>query len=150
MLITIEKVLALKTVGIFAETPDGVLAEVATIVEEGPVVAGEMIFEKGDAGHCMYIVVAGEVRIHDGISTLNQLGPGDVFGEMALLDPAPRMASATAVTDGLLLRLAQQPLYELMEEHSEVARGLIRVLCRRLRARADSLAEAERDNGARA
>jgi hypothetical protein len=139
MLSTVEKVLALKKVDVFAETPDEMLAAVGSLLEEVRQSGGETVFEKDELGDCMYLVFDGEVRVHDGERTLNHLGPGEVFGEMALLDPQPRMASVTAVGDTLLLRLSQEPLYELMDERTEVARGIIRVLCRRLRDRVKDL-----------
>lgn len=135
MLSTIEKVIALKKVSIFAETPDETLAAVAALLEEMPVNAGDTVVEKGDLGDCLYIVVDGEFRVYDGDQTLNRLREGDVFGEMAIFDAEPRSAWVTAVTDARLLRLDQEPVYELMEDRSEVARGVIRVLSRRLRAR---------------
>lgn len=141
MLSTVEKVLALKKVDVFDETPDETLAAVAGLLEEVAWSAGEIVFEKGDLGDCMYLVYEGEVRVHDGEHTLNHLTDGDVFGEMALLDAEPRMASVTAVQDTLLLRLAQDSFFELMDDRPEVARGIIRVLSQRLRARARELAE---------
>ncbi len=135
MLTTVEKVLALKKVDVFAATPDETLAAVAGLLEEVPLSAGQAVFEKGDLGECLYLVVDGEVRVHDGENTLSYLGEGDVFGEMALLDAEPRMASVTAAADTLLLRLASEPFFELMDDRPEVARGIIRVLSRRLRAR---------------
>lgn len=60
----------------------------------------------------------------------------DVFSEMALLDPEPRLASVTAVEPTRLFRLAQAPFYELMADRPEVATGIIRVLTGHLRARA--------------
>jgi CRP-like cAMP-binding protein len=60
---------------------------------------------------------------------------------MALLDPEPRSASITAETDTLLLRLDQAPFYELMDEHNQIARGIIRMLTRHLRARVRDLAD---------
>ena len=141
MLSTIEKVLALKQASIFAETPDEILAEIAAVLEEVPLPPGETIFDKGDPGDCMYLIVDGEVRVHDGGQTLNHLHSGDVFGEMAVLDAEPRMASVTAVVDTQLLRLAQEPLYEVMDDRSEVGRGVIRVLSRHLRARALDLTD---------
>jgi AAA family ATP:ADP antiporter len=134
MLSTVEKVIILKTVGIFSETPDEVLAEAASILEEVEVKAGETIFEKGDVDNCMYTIIEGQVRIHDGERTLVHLGERDVFGEMAVLDPQPRSASATATADTRLFRLDQGLFYELMSDRIEVARGIIRVLARRLRA----------------
>jgi CRP/FNR family transcriptional regulator, cyclic AMP receptor protein len=138
----IEKLLILKTVGIFLETPDDGLADVAGLLNETDAPAGTTIFHKGDTGTSMYIIVEGEVRVHDGFHTLNHLYARDVFGEMALLDPEPRSASITAVADTLLLRLDQEPFYELMEEHNQIARGIIRMLTRHLRARVRDLADA--------
>jgi CRP-like cAMP-binding protein len=73
---------------------------------------------------------------------LNYLGARDVFGEMALLDPEPRSATVTAVEDTALLRLDQASFQELLEERSEVARSIIKVLTRRLRERIRDYSEA--------
>jgi len=139
MLSTIEKVLILKSVNIFDETPDEILADVAQVCEDVEFKSGDKIFEKGDAGNSLYIIISGQVRVHDGEHTLNFLGERDVFGEMALLDPEPRVASVTAVEDTRMLRLDQEPFFELMEDRIEVARGIIKVLSRRLRARVQDL-----------
>ncbi len=141
MLSTIETVLILKTVGIFASIPDNVLAEIAGIVEEQEVKAGENIFKQGDLGDSMYIIISGKVRVHQDEDLLNYLGERDVFGEMALLDPEPRVASVTAVEDTRLFRLGQEPFYQLLDNYSEVARGIIRVLTRYLRARVRDVSE---------
>ena len=66
---------------------------------------------------------------------MNELGERDVFGEMAVLDAAPRVASVTAIEETRLFRLEQEPLYDLMAERVEVARGIIAVLLGHLRAR---------------
>jgi AAA family ATP:ADP antiporter len=141
MLTTIEKVLALKKASVFAETPDEILAEVATLLAEVPLSAGDTVIEQGDLGDCMYFIVNGEVRVHEGEHTLDHLAEGDVFGEMALLDAEPRMASVTAAVDTLLLRLDQEPFFELMDDRPEVARGIIRVLLGYLRTRAQDVNE---------
>lgn len=141
MLSTIEKVIILKTVGIFAETSDEVLAEVAAVTTETELPAGEKIFEKGDAGDSMYIIASGRVRVHDGDRVINDLVSGNVFGEMAILDPEARSASVTTVEDTQLLRLDQQALYELIDDRPEVARGLLKVLSQHLRNRMRDLAE---------
>jgi hypothetical protein len=150
MLSTIEKVIILKTVTLFAEVPDEVLADVAAILDEVEVKAGETIFEKGDIGRCMYIIIDGDVRVHDGELTIALLGERDIFGELAVLDMEPRSASVTAVGDTRLFRLDQDALYELMADRIEVARGVIRVLCRFLRSRTASFREGSliaRDEG---
>jgi len=141
MLSTIEKVIILKDVDLFAGTPDELLAEVAGLLAEVECEPGQAIFAKGEAGDSLYIIVSGEVRVHDGDYTINTLGETEVFGEMALLDPEPRMASVTAASDALLLRLDQDPFFELMDTRSEVARGIIRVLSARLRQRVSEVAD---------
>lgn len=133
MLSTIEKVIMLRTAGIFAETTDEVLAAVAQIVTVEEVEPGTGILAKGDPGDSMFVVASGRVRVHDGSRALAELGPGEVFGEMALLDPEPRSASVTAIDETRLLKLDQEAFFELVEDRPEVARGLLRVLSRRLR-----------------
>lgn len=133
MLSTIEKVLILKTINLFNSTPDEILADVAALLKEIELPSGGTIFQKGDSGDCMYIIVSGTVKVHDGAHILNTLHDGDVFGEMAVLDPEPRLASITALEETKLLRLEQQPFFELMEDRIEVAYGVIHVLSGRLR-----------------
>jgi HEAT repeat protein len=141
MLSTIEKVLILKTVDMFNQTPDNVLADVADLLEEMEVSENETIFNKGEQGDSMYIIVDGKVRVHTEERLLNYLGESDVFGEMALLDPEPRLASVTAVEATHLFRLDQAPFYELMAERPEVATGIIRVLTGHLRNRVQDIAQ---------
>ena len=134
MLLTIEKILILKSINIFSEIPVDSLVELASILEEVEMKTGAEIFKKGDVSTAMYIVVEGRVRIHDDDKLIIELGEREVFGEMAALDPVPRSASVTAVTDGYLFRMERTALYELMSQHIAVAQGIIRVLCRRIRA----------------
>jgi HEAT repeat protein len=133
MLSIIERVLILKTVGIFGDTPDHLLAEVADLLEEQHLNTNETFITKGDPATCMYIIVNGEVSIHDGDREINQLGARDIVGEMAVLDVAPRSASVTTMESTHLLKLDRTPFFELIADRAEVAQGIIRVLARRLR-----------------
>jgi CRP-like cAMP-binding protein len=135
MLLTIEKVLLVKSAGIFAEIPDECLVEVASALQELAVEPGTEIIKKGELGTSLYIVVEGRVRVHDGDKVLAELGPPEVFGELSALDPEPRMASVTALEPAHLFRISQQALFELMSEQAAIMKGIIRVLCRRLRAK---------------
>ena len=135
MLITIEKVIILKTVSIFSSISDETLAQLAKVMTEVELDTGEQLFAKGDLGDDMFVIINGEVCVHDGDHTLNHLGEKDIFGEMAVLDPEPRVASVTATQPTRMLRLDRQSLYELMDKHSEAAHGIIKVLCGHLRAR---------------
>lgn len=133
MLLIIEKVIMLKSVSIFSDIAERAFVEVASVLEEMRAETGQMIFEKGDTGNSLYVIAEGAVRVHDGDKSIANLGPGEVFGELAALDPEPRMASVTATEPTLLLRMGHAELGELMTENPEVAFGIIHVLCRRLR-----------------
>ena len=133
LLSVIEKLIILKTVSIFSGVPDEVLAELAASLDELEYQKGQVIFEKGDIGTSMYIIISGQVLIHDGEREIARRGDRDVIGEMSLLDPEPRSASATAVTDLRMLRLEEDLFYDLMADRIEITRGIIHILIRRLR-----------------
>ena len=133
MLLTIERVALLKGIDIFAETPDYILASVSRIIEEVEVAPGEYFIREGESGDCLFIVIEGEVRVHSGGKTIILLGVGKTVGELALLDPEPRAASVTATEETLLFRIDREPFDEVMVDRPEIARGVIRVLARRLR-----------------
>jgi CRP-like cAMP-binding protein len=132
-LMTMDRLNVLRSVSIFAGAPVELLAAVSAVLEELCFAAGARIFSKGDLGDCLYIIVEGQVRVHDGERTLNTLRRGEVFGEMAALDPEVRSASITADTDTRLLRLDRGPLYQVMAQGIDVAQGIIHVLAQRLR-----------------
>lgn len=133
MFLTVEKVMILRSVSIFAEVPEEVLADLAGYLEQLDVAAEEPVYEKGALGRTMYIVADGKVRVHDETHTFVELGPGEILGELTTLDPEPHSASVTAVDDAQLLALDRDALYELMATHSTVLRGLIHTLCLHLR-----------------
>jgi CRP-like cAMP-binding protein len=133
-LLLIEKVLLLKSLDIFKDTPETILAELAPLMLEAEVEESTVLFKEGEIGDCMYIINRGEVRIHKGNNTLAILKEKEVFGELSLLDTEARSATATAHTDCFLSRIDQEPFYELLEERPEIAKGFIKILCRRLRA----------------
>ena len=133
-MLLIEKVILLKTVAMFEQTPEELVAEVASIVEVVDYPKGHRIFDKGDAGESMYIVVSGEVRVFDGETTLRHLGERELFGELALLDPEPRSASVETTQDTRLFRLDGDLFTQLMAANVDIVRGVLHVLCERLRA----------------
>ena len=139
MLLTVEKIMILKSVDLFAHTPDKILVEIAALLQEVEASAGTVIFTKGEPGASMYMIVSGEVEALDGDHTFARMGVHEVFGEMALLDGEPRTATIRATQPVRLLRLDQAPFYELMDDQIEIARGIIHVLLQRLRARTDDV-----------
>src|SRR5450432_1682660 len=69
---------------------------------------GELLFRKGDAGDCMYVVLAGELLIGDGNQIFEQLSAGGLVGEMALIDRATRAATVTAQSDCTLAKIDEK------------------------------------------
>lgn len=132
-LLTVEKVLALKGVDLFSALAEQDLVEVAYIAEEVDADAGDRVIAQGEMGTSLYVIVSGSVRVHRGEYEIVRLGQRDVFGELATLDPEPRSADVTALEDCLFLRIEGTALYDLMAEHPAVTRGVIAVLCERLR-----------------
>lgn len=129
MLLTIEKVLILKSVKVFSSVPEAQLVDLATIVESIEYDAGELIVREGELGTSMYILANGRVRMFTEDKDLGVLGSRAVFGELAALDPEPRAASVEALEDCTLLRLDGESLYDLMSGNKEVTRGIVHVLC---------------------
>jgi CRP/FNR family cyclic AMP-dependent transcriptional regulator len=140
-LMTIERVAVLKRVALFGEVPGHTLVAVARLLEEVSFEAGDTFIHRGAVEDWLFVVAEGRIRVHIGEMTLLENGPGGVVGEFALLAPAPRSASATAVEPSLLLRLRRGPFEELLDDHPEIARAVISTLARMLQASADNQAE---------
>ncbi len=144
-LLLIEKVLILKALPIFRDTPENILADLAPLMEEEEFEQDSLIFSEGEIGDCMYIIYRGAVRIHKGTTNLAILGDKEVFGELSLLDAETRSASATSAADCTLFRIDQEPFYELIETRPEIARGFIKILCKRLRAQNEKTVQHENE-----
>ena len=143
-LLLFEKVLILKSLAIFRESPETILSELAPLMQEEEFEKGTKLFSEGDIGDCMFVIYKGEVKIHKGSTTLAVLKEKEVFGELSLLDSETRSASATANTDCFLFKIGQEPFYELVETRPEVAKGFIKILCQRLRAQNEKAVAANR------
>lgn len=134
MLSPVEKVLILKSAPLFGETPDNVLADVGNLVDEVSFDTDQIIFNKGEHGDSLYVIVSGSVKVWDGDRLLNELGEGEVFGELALLDPEPRLASVKAVEPTRVLRLDEAHFRQVLDSQPEVSAAIIRVVTRYLRS----------------
>lgn len=131
----------LRAASIFRNMPHEVLVEVAARLERIDVPSGQRIFEKGDPGTAMYIIVDGNVRVHDDEMTINYLGTRDVFGEMSAIDSQPRSASVTAAKDTVLYRLDQAAFRNVIAASPEVGLAIVRVLSGHLRGNVAEMRE---------
>jgi CRP/FNR family transcriptional regulator, cyclic AMP receptor protein len=130
----VDRVAALHRVELFAGIPGRVLAAVAEGAVEKRMSTGEVLMEEGAVEAHLYAIVEGRVNVHRGNRTLVELGPGASVGELAVLVPAPRTASVTALEPTLVLRVDKVVLDELLVDWPELAHGVVAELVARLRA----------------
>src|SRR5437762_11920538 len=97
------------------------IAEVARLLRPRDFPEGAVIMRRGQAGDCMYFIIDGQVEIQL-LSREAYLGPGQFFGEVALLTGAPRNATVVAAESSLLLSLDLVEFHELLVRHPELAR----------------------------
>jgi CRP/FNR family cyclic AMP-dependent transcriptional regulator len=117
-----------------ADTPIdfGLLAGAGAPVREFK--AGEIIFQEGDTGSEFFVIQSGKVEIRLGNRQLGTLGDRDIFGEMALIDTAPRSATAVATTDVKIVPVGEKQFLFLVSQTPHFALNVMRTLARRLRA----------------
>lgn len=131
----------LRATVLFAELSPPELAMIDGVLHERDYLAGEVIFDEGDDGEAIYIVLDGEVLIcRQGEPLAGRLATllaGDFFGDLALIDDAPRTAQARAQGNARLAVFFRADFLELMQTHaviaSKVSLQLARVMGRRLR-----------------
>jgi CRP-like cAMP-binding protein len=107
--------------------------------------AGQRIFTRGDPSDLAYMIVRGKIDISlDGGPSprrLTSLGPGEVFGEMGLIDSGPRSATATAAEESVCMALGGDELLGMLETEPKEAVAYVRTLIRRLRAANEQIAQ---------
>jgi uncharacterized membrane protein len=128
----------LGTVPMFKPLDSEQRAALAALLEAASYSKGETIFRQGDPGDCMYVVCSGLVEI----STTDKLGqkivliearPGDIFGELSMLDAGPRSATAHVLEDTSLLVLGRNELRHFLRQQPDAALDMMATMGRRLR-----------------
>lgn len=139
MLLTVEKVLCLKAAPVFEALEGEELAALAEIALEKDAAAGEVFFEEGQPAHHLYFIVSGKVEVFRRLDSserlLAVLGPRECFGEMAILDDEPRSASTRALEQAVVLKIDRESFRELIQERPQIAFGIFKILCARLRSK---------------
>ncbi len=136
----------LRSAPLFRELDDEAASALRASMEVVHLERGDVLFNEGDEGDRVYVVIDGKVKLgrtsSDGRENLLALlGPGQMFGELSLFDPGPRSATVTAVTDTELLGLGHHDLLPLLSGRPAVARGLLLQLAGRLRRANDVVAD---------
>lgn len=138
----------LRSVPLFQGLSDDDFAGLAAGAEAIDLDAGDVVFSEGDEGDRAYVIVSGEldiVKITDGREILlARRGPGEVIGEMALLDAAPRMATVRAAEESTALALAKDCFDDLLATSATASRALFSVLLERWRQTEAQLRQSDR------
>src|ERR1700752_1815806 len=122
------------------------LQRIAGICHTQQMTAGEVLFQQGDAGDALFGVRRGQVRIETGAPdgsrlTLNFMGPGDLFGEVAVLDGQNRTADARAAEATELFVLRREDFLAFLEREPKVATRITMLLCQRIRWQSERMEE---------
>src|SRR5438105_13877703 len=133
-----EFAVILKMNPMFADLGADELQRISSLCHTPKLGVGEMLFQKGDPGSALFGVRRGQVRIETGASdgsrlTLNFMGPGDLFGEVAVMDGQSRTADATAGEVSELFVLRREDFLAFLEREPKVAIKLIALLCQHIR-----------------
>lgn len=107
---------------------------------------GDLLFSEGDSGDSLYVILSGKVKLGrasgDGRESLIAvLGSGEMFGELSLFDPGPRLTSATVVSETEVISLGNVALQEFLSDHPAVAMKMLAGLARRLRRTNEGLSD---------
>jgi CRP/FNR family cyclic AMP-dependent transcriptional regulator len=123
----------LRGVQLFAEADDPFLERLAGEFMERRYAAGATIAAEGETGRTFIVIEEGVVTVTVHGRDVGQLGPGEAFGEMALIDKSARSATVTAVTDVHGYQLPVWSFRPLVESHPEMAWALLEALAQRVR-----------------
>ena len=131
-------VAALRKFAIFSQLDEASLAGLASSATHRSWAAGSMLFQRGDAGDFLFAITKGRVRLSLGTAqgrelVLGHVGPGEILGEIALIDGLPRSADATAVEAISVLMMRRNLFLKTAIEHPDVMLAVAKYLCSRLR-----------------
>src|ERR1044071_8735427 len=130
----LERILLLREIPIFADLSPEDLKLVAEIAREEWYPGNTYIFRQGDEGNMMFVIVEGHLRVlrsMNGVEQeLAQRGPGEFFGEMAIIESAPRSATLCAQTDVRLLAIEGETFKGILRERPDVSFAVLRSISR--------------------
>src|SRR5215471_17377866 len=103
----------LKETEIFRDVSKEMLLRNSDCLHEQSVSKGEGIVKKNEFGDSLYVIVSGAVKVHDQEYTVAELRTGEIFGEMAFLDPGPRSMSVTAIEESVIVNVDKELLNDI-------------------------------------
>ncbi len=134
-----QSALALAQVPFFSTLSKKELERLAADTDVVSFAPGQSVVEEGMLGETMFVVLSGEAKVLRGRRRLGMIRPGDVFGEVAVLDGAPRSASVIAETPLTAVRLFRRTLMQLLRSEPQIALKILDGIVRRMRALTSSI-----------
>jgi CRP-like cAMP-binding protein len=128
------KVEALGRAPLFEGLSKKELTQLARSTDDLEVPAGKVLCKQGELGHEFFVIVAGEAEVERGGQKIDTMGPGDFFGEIALVEKTHRTATVTATTPLRFFVLTSQSFWTLLDHNPEVERKVLRALAKRVLA----------------
>lgn len=126
------KVAALARAPLFEGLSKKELTALARSTDDLEVDAGKVLCREGELGHEFFVIVEGEAEVRKDGRQVGTLGPGDFFGEIALVEKSSRTATVTATTPLRFFVLASQSFWSLLDHNPQVERKVLRALARRV------------------
>ena len=136
-----ESIEALRKLDVFRDLTFTETLEVDELLHERNYEKGEIIFEKGDIGHGIFVVVSGKVHVEDQDNLLNgavlEFGPGEMLGELSLFEDAPRIATVRASEPTVMVALFRAEFSSLLVKNTKIGVKILtklsKIMCARVR-----------------
>lgn len=142
-----HRIQVLRTISLFRELTDNELLEVDGLLHERVYQQEEIIFDEGDLGLGLFIVVSGRVKAlpHHELfkAAVLEFGPGDFFGELSLFDDSPRTAQTVALEETRVVALFRNEFFALLQKNKNIGVKILFELCRTVSRRARQLLTGE-------
>lgn len=124
----------LRKVPLFEACTDKQLEFIVTRVEDLDFAAGRTLCQEGQSGGDFFVVLSGKADVKRAGKPVRTMGPGDFFGEIALIDQGPRSATVVATTPMRCLVLGPSQFQDVLHQNGDIARQLLYAVTKRLRA----------------
>jgi CRP/FNR family transcriptional regulator, cyclic AMP receptor protein len=127
-----SKVKLIEKVPLFSKLSRKGLEDVAHLADELDLPAGKVMAKEGDRGREFFVLLDGEADVKKGDQSVNKMGAGDFFGEIALVTHMPRTASVTAIGDVRVLVITERDFNALLKRSPDISRGIAEALAERI------------------
>jgi CRP/FNR family transcriptional regulator, cyclic AMP receptor protein len=128
-----EKIDAIRRAPLFADCSQKELEQIAQIADEIDLDEGKELTRLGQSGREFFVLLEGEADVSQDGRVINKLGPGDFFGEIALVEDVPRTATVTATTPVRTLVITDRAFRQLLEKQPELQRKVLVALAERVK-----------------